>query len=107
MPGARATYRPEVPDDVESILDYLAEHDTAAAERFRLAVPLTIDDLLRFPGMGSPKDYGEPHLVGMRTWRIRGFPNYLIYYVRVTDGILIHAIMHGARDIGAILRGRA
>jgi len=107
MPGARASYRPEVPDDVESIIDYLAEHDTAASERFRLAVPLTIADLLRFPGMGSPKDYGEVELVDMRTWRIRGFPKYLIYYVRVAHGIRVHAVMHGSRDVGTILRRRA
>ena len=31
--------------------------------------------------------------------RVRGFPNHLIYYVPVPDGIDVLAIMHGARDV--------
>jgi toxin ParE1/3/4 len=45
----------------------------------------------------------NPRLDGMRTWRIEGVENHLVFYCTVGDGIEIIRILHGAREIAAIL----
>ncbi|HUB25377.1 MAG TPA: type II toxin-antitoxin system RelE/ParE family toxin [Tepidisphaeraceae bacterium] len=55
--------------------------------------------------VSSPRD-DHPRLVSVRSWRVKGFPNYLILYEPVDDGILVLAIIHGARDLERFLKGR-
>jgi toxin ParE1/3/4 len=53
--------------------------------------------------MGSPREFRNPHLAGIRQWRIPGFEKYLIFYRPLEDGIEILRVLHGARDIRRIL----
>jgi len=106
MLGPRAILRPEVDEDLHIIVDYLAERSPQAAIRFARAVPKTVEDILRFPGAGSPKNFVETELAGIRSWPIRGFKKYLILYRQLAEGILILAVLHGARDIAPTLRRR-
>jgi toxin ParE1/3/4 len=39
----------------------------------------------------------------LRIWRIDGFPNHLIFYRPIEGGIEIVRVLHGARDIDAVL----
>lgn len=106
MGAGRAILRPEVPDDLLEITQYLGERDPSVAIRFAQAVPDTLEDILRFPDVGSPRYFQDPDLAGIRSWRVRGFKKYLIFYKPIEEGIVVLAILHGARDIPANLRLR-
>jgi toxin ParE1/3/4 len=102
----RVRLRPEVPDDLISIHDYLLERNTAAANRFLDAIQSTLDDLAEFPGKGSPKRFRSAKLRGIRSWHISGFRNYLILYRPFAEGIDVIAIVHGARNLQRLLKAR-
>ena len=102
----RVILRPQVPGDLEAIIDYLADRNPAAATRFAESVHATLEDLSRMPGKGSPKRFRGKRLAGIRSWFVAGFPNYLILYRPVDTGIEVLAVLHGARQLAGILRDR-
>jgi toxin ParE1/3/4 len=55
------------------------------------------------PGLGEQRHSSNPLLAGLRIWRIDGSPNDLIFYRPVERGIEIVRVLHGARDIDAVL----
>ena len=97
---------PQVPDDVLAITQYLLDDSPTSAERFVKLLPPTLADLALMPTKGGRKGFRNPLLADVRTWRVPGFPNYLICYRPVPDGIEILAIVHGARDLKRFLRDR-
>ena len=103
---SRIHRRPGVDDDVFELAQYLIDRSDDSARRFVDAVQKTLKDLAAMPGVGSPKQFRDPALAAVRSWRVEGFPNYLIYYVPTGDGIDVFAIMHGARDVEHELEGR-
>lgn len=58
------------------------------------------------PRAGSLKLFDAPEFAGVRSWPVEGFPNHLIFYLPLADGIDVLAVMHGARDIEAWLKRR-
>jgi toxin ParE1/3/4 len=102
----RIRCRPGVDDDIYELAKYLLEHSEDAARRFVDAAQKTLKDLARMPGMGSLKAFDDPALAEVRSWRVEGFPNHLIYYVTTEEGIDVLAVMHGARDTERWLRRR-
>ena len=54
--------------------------------------------------MGSPREFQNSHLIGIRQWRVSGFENYLIFYRPIEDGIEVLRVLHGARDIEGLFR---
>jgi toxin ParE1/3/4 len=105
MSPPRLILRPEFARDFASIIDYFAEQSPQAAARFADAVPKALEDVLRFPGAGSLRNVDED-LGDVRSWRVRGFKKYLILYKQTDEGAVVLGLMHGARDISSILRGR-
>ena len=103
---SRILRRPGVDDDAAELARYLIDQSEDTARRFVDAVQKTLKDLARMPGMGSRKEFPDPDLSQVRSWRVEGFPNHLIYYLPLTDGIDVLAIMHGARDVEHELRRR-
>jgi toxin ParE1/3/4 len=83
--------------------EYLARSGGAAlAERFVDAVEQTAADLAGMPGMGSPCEFTDPRLAGLRRWPVKGFRNHLIFYRPTPDGIEILHVLHGATDFEAL-----
>lgn len=103
---SRIHRRPGVDDDIYHIAVYLLGENESVAHRFVDAVQETLKDLARMPGWGSIKHFRDPALFEVRSWRVKGFRNYLIYYLIADDGIDVLAIMHGARDIERLLEDR-
>src|SRR5438477_12135079 len=95
-----------VDDDMFELAAYLLENSEDAARRFVDAAQETLKELAMNPGIGSRKDFDDPKLNQVRSWNIKGFPNHLIYYIPIDDGIDVLAILHGARDVEAFLRRR-
>ena len=102
----RVRLHPLVPADLPSILDYLAKRSGATADRFGAAVESTLDALAALPGKGSPKHFRGRHLSDLRTWHVSGFPNYLIIYYPIPDGIRVVGIVHGSRNLLRLLKER-
>lgn len=57
------------------------------------------------PGIGSLREITNPAMTGVRSWPIRGFSGYLIFYRPTSDGIEVIRVLHGARDLDTILEG--
>ena len=96
---ARVRYLPRAKRDVFECALYLA--DTAGvptAERFMDAIEKTQARIADNPAVGSPRAFPDPRLRGLRQWPVRGFRNYLVYYVLSSDDVRIVRVLHAARD---------
>jgi plasmid stabilization system protein ParE len=98
--------RPGVDQDIFDIAEYLLGHSPQAARRFVDAVEETLKDLSATPGFGSRKEFAAPGLAEVRSWWIKGFESFLIYYLPLFDGIDVLAIMRGSRDTERWLKPR-
>lgn len=97
-------YRESAVDDIEAIVDYLSDRNIDAALRFRDAIFESVAMLRQYPGSGPKYPTKNQRLAELRKWRVNGFKNYLIFYLPHDDRIVIIRVLHGARDIGSILR---
>src|SRR6476620_10212518 len=52
---------------------------------------------------GTPKLVAKVQLKGLRTWSVRGFDEFRIYYLVQDDLIKVIRVLHGKRDIASIL----
>jgi toxin ParE1/3/4 len=86
--------------DLANIVDYLA---FPAAERFVEAVKHDFELLRQFPGAGGIRKHPSASLRGLRSWPVKGFRKYLIFYVPRERAIEIIRILHGAQDVDRIL----
>jgi toxin ParE1/3/4 len=103
----RITIRPKASQDLDDHFAYLAERDPETALRFFDAARLSIAQLARMPGLGSPYPARHPRLQGLRKWAIKSFRKYLIFYLEWDNTIDVVRILYAARDISSILDGEA
>jgi len=98
----RATARREI----KGHAIYLEQHAGAeVADRFLAGVRESFEDLARMPRMGVPCGFRRPSARHLRRWPVKGFENWLIFYQAKENGIEVVHLMHGARDIEALLDG--
>ncbi len=81
----------------------LAIDNPDAADRFLEAAFGTFEALARMPAMGRKRKFSQERLRDLRSFRIRGFDNYLVFYSPIPRGIEVFHVMHGARDIDRFL----
>ncbi len=94
---------PQVIRDLIDLATYIAEDSLDASDRFLTAAESTFQQLGKMPGMGKICQFSNSRLAEVRQQAIKGFKKYLVFY-RVTDtGVEIIRVIHGARDIEAIL----
>ncbi len=93
---------PCVEDELWGIWQYIAQDNPDAATRVIEAAYETFKTLAANPGLGRPRRFRNPRLRDVRSWRITGFENYLIFYRGVTDDIQVNHVYHGARDVEAL-----
>lgn len=68
------------------------------ADRFLSNARASFEDLAEQPLIGTPVRLHGPVLADMRKWKVRGFENFLIFYLPRPDGISVVRVLHGARD---------
>jgi toxin ParE1/3/4 len=56
--------------------------------------------------LGRRRRFRNPRLRNVRSFRVSGFGNYLIFYRAVGEGIQVLHIYHGARDLEALFGDR-
>ena len=93
----------QVEPDLYEIATYIGADNPDAAMRFLDAAEKEFKSLAAMPGKGRPRRFKNPRLSGVRSWRVEGFVNYLIFYRPLADGIEVIRVLHGARDIERIL----
>lgn len=82
-------------EDVTQVVRFLIDQDAPKTAR-RFAAE-TIGLISQFPKIGSPWRGGRAF---RRFLKVRRFRNYLIFYRRGREGIVIDRILYGWQDLG-------
>lgn len=85
--------------ELSAIWDYIAIDDLDAADHFLEAAYGTFQELARTPYLGRVRNFQPARLNNLRSFRVKGFENYLIFYRPIQDGVEVLYVLHGARDL--------
>jgi len=95
---------PQAATDIEDLAEYVRRKaGLALALRFTRNAEAAIALLTTNPRIGQVLELPDAELPEMRRWQIDGFDDHLIIYRETERGIEIVRVLHGARDIVAIL----
>lgn len=91
--------------DLETLFDYIAEHDSRAnAESVLDELMAAVDSLRSYPERGTyPR---ELQSLGMREYRQLFFKPYRVIYRIIEQRVYIYLIADGRRDMVALLSRR-
>jgi len=87
-------------DDLAEIITYIAEDRLSAAEKFADKIEKRLARLADHPALGRIP--GEEELARLG-YRYLVIDNYLVFYTVDEQTVLIHRIIHGARDYVSLL----
>lgn len=87
--------------------DITAGMSLDAGLRFYDAVQRTCEFLAEYPNVGTRRSAKDPSLKNLRSYGVRGFRNYLIFFIALSDGVYVARVRHGARDNESWLAGLA
>lgn len=100
----RVHIRPGAWREINQQLDYLEEQaGLETAERFLSQLRASADELAEMPRLGRLCGFKRPGLRQVRRWPVKGFANWLIFYLPARGGVEILHVLHGARDIEHLL----
>jgi len=99
----RLVIRPQAHHDVVDIALYIAANNLGASERFFDAFESTCELLRTVPTAGAICAVTNRWLQGLRLKAITGFRNHLILYREQHDQLEIIRVVHGSRDLGAVV----
>jgi toxin ParE1/3/4 len=90
-----------IPCDMLDIVRWIRADNPAAAVRFVDAFKASVELLSQMPEIGRARpDLGASET---RSWRVKGFRKYLIFYDALPDRVRLLRVLHGARDLQAEL----
>lgn len=92
--------------DLREIWSYIGQDSSRSARRFLLAAEKLALKLAEFPELGARFEIDHPELEGMRVFPIPRFKKYLMFYRNREDEIEVVRVIHGARDLPAILESQ-
>jgi toxin ParE1/3/4 len=102
--NARYLVRPKADQDLDDQAFYLATKATpAVGHRFLVAAHETFSLLAGRPGIGWSPRLEIPELKALRVFRVSGFEKMLILYLPVSEGVDIFRVIHGSRNVLALL----
>jgi plasmid stabilization system protein ParE len=99
-----------LPEAADVILDQADYYERESGERLARRWHLAVDSLIRRialnPELGAPAFASIPRFAGLRRISVPRFPNHLLFYrySKPERLVTIENLMHGARDIEALLR---
>ncbi|MFY9343462.1 MAG: type II toxin-antitoxin system RelE/ParE family toxin [Planctomycetota bacterium] len=89
--------------DLETNAAYLLDHGSVqVALRFLDRAEETFALLAQHPGFGRRRAFVRPDLEGLRSFRVKDFENYLVFYLPRESGIEVVRVLHGAQDLEAL-----
>ena len=99
-PEHTVRFLPVAEEDLTDIVLYVAADNTPAAERLAQRFETLFDSLRSHPHMGRTPDDAE---LARLQYRYLVIDDYLIFYVVDATEIVIHRVVHGARDYRRLL----
>ena len=99
-------FHPAFETDLEQAWLRITRAGSAVADGFIDAVERTVSQIARQPQIGWQRPWKHQALIGLRSWRVEGFPKYLVFYRIEHQAIAILAVLHGARLLERILKKR-
>ena len=94
----RVFKRPQFLLDLAEELTWLNERaGPEVAERWYQAVLATIEDLKRHPHLGRERSDLRPK--GIRSWRVKRFPRWLIFYTLREQGLALLRVRYGTMNL--------
>jgi plasmid stabilization system protein ParE len=95
----QAIKRPRFLLDLAEELTWLSKKaGPEVAERWYQSLVVTIDDLKRHPHLGRERHDLKP--AGIRSWRVKRFPRWLIFYsVRGDDALVFLRLRYGTMNL--------
>src|SRR2546423_1519627 len=100
----RLIVRAQAESDVDEIAASIAQDNLTAALRFYDRAQETFDRIALWPHIGARHRAGNEALKQLRSYPIRGYRNYLVFYLPSPDGAEILHVIHGARELDGIIR---
>lgn len=94
---------PRAEADISEIAFFIADDSLEAAMRFIDQARDAIEFLSKFPDAGSDHLFSSESLKGTKSWPIRGFDKWLVFYQMRSDELLVIRVLHGARDLNNLL----
>ena len=92
--------RPKARHDLACVAAWIKVDNPEAALAFRAAAEKELELLCAHPFIGRRRHFRTP---GLRSWRISGFENYLIFYRSTDLSLEVVRVLHGAQDLQRIL----
>jgi len=94
--------RPLATADIDHAAAFLFDQNPVAARSFLAAVETAFGLMVEQPGIGSPRYARLLPGVTLRMWPVQGFP-HLVFYLERADAVEVLRVLHGVRDLPAIL----
>jgi toxin ParE1/3/4 len=88
--------------DLDKYANHITKDDPDAGRRLIDAAEQACAALALHPEMGHEEAFRKR--AGIRSWRVKGFENYLIFYQITSDTVDILRLIHGARDLPTFFR---
>ena len=105
MSESHYVVRPKADRDLEDQAYYYATEATPeVGHRFLVAAHDTFALLATQPNMGWQSRLKHRELKRLRVFRVKGFERILILYLPLLDGVEILRVVHGSRNLQALLR---
>jgi plasmid stabilization system protein ParE len=92
---------PRALSDLCDIWEYISEDSVDAANRVESAILLACASLARHPLLGSKRS--EITSLPLRFWTVTRYPNFIVVYRPDTEPLQVVAVLHGKRNLKAIL----
>lgn len=105
MSGSRYAIRPTADRDLDDQAFYYATvASPEIGHRFLVAAHATFSLLATQPNMGWQPRFRHPGLELARVFRVKDFERIIVIYIPRLDGVEILRVVHGSRNIEALLR---
>ena len=103
-PAVNATIQAAAEDDIARHMErYKQQSPPPFAGRFLTAILASLDALAAAPGSGPSTAVSHSALDGLRSWPVRGFDAFQIFYLTAPERPSVLRVLHGRRDIGIVL----
>lgn len=96
--SARVVISPAARSDMADLANFISLTSAEAAVRFLENAVATMEWLASMPRAGSIVPTRLPRLAGLRKWPVAEFPNHLIVYRPVEQGVNVLRVFHSASN---------
>jgi toxin ParE1/3/4 len=93
-------------DILRQVTWYTEQGVPDVARRFGAAAGASIAAVMAMPEIGALKGTTNPQLSGLRTWPVKGFDQFRIYYLAQPNKLIIVRVLHDKRDTDTLLEGQ-